>query len=53
VLGYQATADPAQPGLTGVRYFGTNTSRVIFWADKSFVGEMPEAGDPPHGSEIR
>jgi prepilin-type N-terminal cleavage/methylation domain-containing protein len=53
VLGYQATADPVQPGLSGIRYFGTNTSRVIFWSDKSFVDEMPEQGDPPHGSEIQ
>jgi prepilin-type N-terminal cleavage/methylation domain-containing protein len=53
VLGYQATADPEHPGLSGIRHFGTNTSRVIFWSDKSFVDEMPERGDPPHGSEIR
>jgi prepilin-type N-terminal cleavage/methylation domain-containing protein len=53
VLGYRATADPVQPGLSGVRYFGTNTSRVIFWSDKPFGDEMPERGDPPHGSEVR
>jgi prepilin-type N-terminal cleavage/methylation domain-containing protein len=53
VLGYQATADPAHPGLSGIRYFGTNTSRVIYSSDKSLVDEMPETGEPPHGSEIR
>jgi prepilin-type N-terminal cleavage/methylation domain-containing protein len=53
VLGYQATADPVHPGLSGVRYFGTNTSRVIYWSDRSFVDEMPETGEPPHGREIR
>jgi prepilin-type N-terminal cleavage/methylation domain-containing protein len=53
VLGYQATADPVQPGLSGIRFFGTNTSRVIFWSDKPFGDEMPETGAPAHGDEIR
>jgi prepilin-type N-terminal cleavage/methylation domain-containing protein len=50
---YQLTADPTVPGLTGVRYFGTNTDRVIFEALETFAGNMPETGSPRQGSEVR
>jgi hypothetical protein len=53
VEGYQVTADPMQPGLSGTRYFGTNTSRAIFAADRTLFEHMPETGDPPFGAEIR
>jgi type IV pilus assembly protein PilA len=53
VGGYQATADPAVPGVSGVRSFGTNTDQVIYEDTATFVGGMPEMGAPPHGKEIR
>lgn len=53
LLGYQVTADPVTPGVTGVRYFGTNLERLIFADATSFTGTMPEAGAPEHGVEIK
>jgi prepilin-type N-terminal cleavage/methylation domain-containing protein len=53
VAGYQVTADPTTPGVTGVRRFGTNGDRVIFQDDATFAGNMPEEGAPSHGTEIR
>jgi len=53
VSGYQVTADPAAPGTTGGRSFGTNADGVIFEDDKSMAEEMPETGAPPHGHEIK
>ena len=50
---YQVTADPVHPGLGGVRYFGTNASRAIFADTDTFFENMPERGDPDHGSELR
>jgi prepilin-type N-terminal cleavage/methylation domain-containing protein len=50
---YFVTADPLQPGISGARYFGTNADRVLFADGVSFVGNMPEAGPPPHGTETR
>jgi prepilin-type N-terminal cleavage/methylation domain-containing protein len=52
VVGYQVTADPTVPGLTGSRYFGTNTERVIYEGPQTFLGKMPETGPPEGGSEI-
>lgn len=52
VGGYQLTADPAVPGASGVRYFGTNTDRVIFEDFETFYGHMPERGAPQHGREL-
>ncbi len=52
VVGYQATADPSAPGVTGSRYFGTNTDRVIFEGTETFLGSMPETGAPDRGREI-
>ena len=49
---YAVTADPLIPGATGLRFFGTNTDRVIFEDSASFTGEMPERGAPTHGAEI-
>ena len=50
---YQLTADPTAPGVTGGRYFGTNTDRAIFEDLETFAGNMPETGGPGHGKEIR
>lgn len=50
---YRLTADPIQPGGSGTRYFGTNADRVIYEDTASFAEDMPEAGAPGHGREIR
>lgn len=51
--GYQVTADPMHPGITGIRYFGTNTDRVVYSDSVPFTGEMPVTGAPTHGTEIK
>jgi type IV pilus assembly protein PilA len=53
VSAYRMTADPVVPGYSGVRYFGTNTDRVIFQDTATFTGNMPETGDPSHGTEVK
>jgi prepilin-type N-terminal cleavage/methylation domain-containing protein len=53
VSSYQITADPTSPGITGTRFFGTNTDRAIFADTGTFTGNMPETGAPPHGSELK
>ena len=50
---YSLTADPANPGHSGVRSFGTNSDRVIYGDAATYAGNMPEAGAPDHGVEIR
>jgi prepilin-type N-terminal cleavage/methylation domain-containing protein len=50
---YSVTADPIRPGLSGERYFGTNTERILFADSASFAGNMPETGPPPHGTELK
>ena len=50
---YQVTADPANPGLSGNRFFASNTDRVIYEDTETFIGKMPETGEPQHGSEIK
>ncbi|HXW04690.1 MAG TPA: prepilin-type N-terminal cleavage/methylation domain-containing protein [Vicinamibacterales bacterium] len=50
--GYQATADPLSPGVSGLRYFGTNRDRVLYEDTTTFSGNMPEAGAPSHGREL-
>jgi prepilin-type N-terminal cleavage/methylation domain-containing protein len=50
---YQVTADPERPGLSGIRYFGTNTDRVLFEDTETFTANMPESGPPPHGAEMK
>ncbi|MEO8077238.1 MAG: type II secretion system protein [Acidobacteriota bacterium] len=52
VATYQVTADPVTPGYTGIRYFATNTERVVFADQATFAGNMPETGPPAHGSEV-
>jgi type IV pilus assembly protein PilA len=54
VESYQVTADPAQPGISGSRFFATNTDRIVYEdPDKTFAPEMPERGAPSHGVEMR
>jgi prepilin-type N-terminal cleavage/methylation domain-containing protein len=53
VTSYIVTADPLVLGATGLRFFGTNTDRVVYQDSATFVGNMPESGPPPHGSEIK
>lgn len=50
---YQVTADPEKPGLSGVRYFATNTDRALYEDTETFTGNMPESGAPPHGTEMK
>jgi len=54
VVSYQVTADPLRPGLSGIRYFATNTDRIVFVdATKTFAPDMPETGPPAHGAEMK
>ena len=53
LLTYQVTADPLSPGVTGERFFGSNSDRVIYQDVATFTGNMPEKGAPSHGTEIR
>jgi prepilin-type N-terminal cleavage/methylation domain-containing protein len=50
---YQLTAVPERPGLSGIRYFGTNTDRVLYEDTETFTGNMPESGPPAHGAEMK
>jgi hypothetical protein len=48
------TADPLTPGVSGTRFFATNTDRVVYEdADKTFAPDMPERGEPSHGVEMK
>lgn len=53
VSGYQVTADPMIPGATGLRFFGSNSDRVVYEDTATFAGNMPKSGPPSHGGEIR
>ena len=53
VVTYQVTADPERPGLSGIRFFGTNTDRVVYEDAATFAANMPETGAPGHGSEVK
>ncbi len=53
VESYQVTADPAIPGTTGVRFFGTNADLVVYEDVETFNGRMPEIGAPNGGQEIK
>ena len=47
------TADPLHPATSGMRYFGSNGEGVIYEDQVTFTGNMPEAGPPTHGQEIK
>ena len=53
LVGYQATADPATPGTTGLRFFGTNVDLVVYENLETFNGRMPELGPPSLGQEVK
>ena len=53
VPAYRMTADPLTPGSTGRRFFGTNTSRVIYADTVTYTEDMPDTGPPAHGAELR
>jgi prepilin-type N-terminal cleavage/methylation domain-containing protein len=50
---YRLTADPLNPGLTGNKFYGTNTDRIVYEDGRSFADDMPETGPPGHGAEIK
>jgi hypothetical protein len=50
---YRITADPVAPSVTGIRFFGTNTDRVVYEDLATFRDDMPETGAPGHGAEIK
>jgi hypothetical protein len=52
VIAYQATADPLSPGISGIRYFRTNSDRGLYEDTTTFAGNMPETGAPGHGREL-
>lgn len=52
--GYAATADPVRPGVSGRVFYGVNADRVVFTdEEKTFTGNLPETGAPPHGVELK
>lgn len=53
VATYRVTADPITPGISGLRYFATNTDRAIFADSATYTEDMPQTGSPGHGWEIR
>jgi prepilin-type N-terminal cleavage/methylation domain-containing protein len=53
LVAYQATADPATPGTTGLRFFGTNVDLVLYENLETFNGKMPELGPPSLGQEVK
>jgi type IV pilus assembly protein PilA len=53
VVSYQTTADPLNPGTTGLRYFGTNVNLVVYEDLETFNGKMPELGPPTIGHEVK
>jgi prepilin-type N-terminal cleavage/methylation domain-containing protein len=54
VESYQVTADPLRPGLSGSRFFATNTGQVLYVdPNKTFAPDMPETGPPAHGAEMK
>ena len=54
VESYRLTADPLKPGVSGSRFFATNTDRVVYEdVEKTFGTDMPEKGPPTHGLELK
>ena len=53
VATYKVTADPTTPGTSGIRFFATNTDRVVFADSATFAQDMPETGAPGHGTEVK
>jgi hypothetical protein len=53
VTTYRVTADPTSPGVAGVRFFATNSDRIIYADTATFTEDMPETGAPGHGTEVK
>lgn len=53
VTSYQVTAEAVTPGLSGNRFFATNTDRVVYADTATFAEDMPERGAPGHGTEVK
>jgi prepilin-type N-terminal cleavage/methylation domain-containing protein len=53
VSSFQTTADPATPGVTGQRFFGSNRDLVVYESVETLDGKMPEFGPPDSGQEAR
>jgi prepilin-type N-terminal cleavage/methylation domain-containing protein len=53
VSSYQITADPTHPESSGIRFFATNSDRVLYEDTATFTGNMPDAGAPGHGFEVK
>jgi prepilin-type N-terminal cleavage/methylation domain-containing protein len=53
VMSYQVTADPVNPGASGLRYFGTNGDVVVYENLETLSGKMPETGPPSQGQEAK
>lgn len=53
VTGFQTTADPATPGVTGLRFFGSNADLIVYENLETFYGRMPEIGPPNLGQEAK
>ena len=53
IEGYVALAEPTQPGISGRRFFGTNTSRVIYEHTESLAAAMSPTGPASAGTELR
>jgi prepilin-type N-terminal cleavage/methylation domain-containing protein len=50
---YKVTVDPTMAAVAGVRFFATNTDRVVFADTATFTEDMPETGAPSHGTEVK
>ena len=54
---YHVTADPVSPGVSGVRFFGTNVDLVIYEHTETFAARCPTAerrrSDRKFGRAIR
>jgi prepilin-type N-terminal cleavage/methylation domain-containing protein len=52
--GYAATADPVNPGISGMTFYGVNADRILYIdEEKTFTGSLQETGAPDHGAEVK
>jgi hypothetical protein len=50
---YRIFAEPVTPGVSGSRFFATNTDRIIYADTATYKEDMPQTGAPGHGSEVK
>ena len=53
VESYQVTADPTTPGTTGIKFFGTNTTIIVYESLETLKEKMPETEAPKIGQELK